>query len=970
MTSDRWEEINRLYNSAVEVEEKERASFLQNACGEDVELRREVESLLAYDQQAQQLLDRPAMQMAAEKLAGEPPSLVGRKLGPYQILGVLGAGGMGEVYKARDTRLNRTVAIKVLPRHLCERAEVRQRFEREARAIAGLNHPNICALHDIGKEEGIDFLVMEYMEGETLSKRLRKGPLPTEKLLRTAVEIATALDQAHRQGVIHRDLKPGNIMLTKQGGKLLDFGLAKQNRPPFTKGDYRGVESGTESESLTEEGMLLGTLEYMAPEQVEGKEADSRTDIFALGVVMYEMATGKKAFEGESKASLAAAILTFEPPPITKIQPMTPPALERVVQRCLAKDPEDRWQTARDLTSELKWIAEAGGTLPATVAGAKPIATKPRRELLYGALAIVFLVAAIVSTVFYLRLAPAPARAIISDILPTEKTQFTFGFRAGGLPVLSPDGTAVAFSAKDANGKTLLWVRSFDSLAAHPLAETEGGAWPFWSADSRRLGFFADGKLKALELSGGPARFVADATMPCFGSWNREGTLLFVPDFSKGLYQMAASGGAPVLVLEVDKSKYQGCFGPRFLPDGKHFLYHAHADNPASSGTYFASLDGKENRLLLKGDEPNATYGSGYLLYVLDKTLMAEAFDPVRGQLEGDAHPVAEQIASDIDGGGFFDVSENGVLIYQADDSLRGKRITWFDRAGKELSAGERGSYDSLRLSPDGAKLAYKAGIPTTDIWVEDLARGVPMRLTNDPGTNYGSPTWSADGSRILFAGDDKGIYQMNSNGAGGKELPLAWKTSEGGWPTSWSPDARFILYVHLPTKSMSIQDVWVLPLVGDRKPRLFVHNAFDGQFSPDGRWVAYTSPESGKPQIYVVPFDATKVLDAEPGAEISLHDRTQISASSGAIARWRGDGKEIFYLLPGGTQMMAAEVDGKGNSFAARKEQALFKLPEGFGWYDVAPDGKRFIMTSQKLNRNTQLTLVQNWTALLGNKP
>src|SRR5262245_13477219 len=563
---NRWHEINRIYDAALEVEEEARPAFLERNCQGDEELRREVESLLAYDKQAQQFIDRPALQLAAEKLSNEPPSLIGRKLGPYQIQVALGAGGMGEVYKAKDTRLNRTVAIKVLPRLLSERTDLRQRLEREARAIAGLNHPNICALHNIGKEEGIDFLVMEYMEGETLSKRLRKGSLPTEKLLRTAVEIATALDQAHRQGVIHRDLKPGNIMLTKQGAKLLDFGLAKQNRPPLTRGDYRGGGSATESESLTEEGTLLGTLEYMAPEQVEGKEADTRTDIFALGVVIYEMATGRKAFDGESKASLASAILTTQPPPITAVQPMTPPALERVVKKCLSKDPEERWQNMADLATQLQWVAEGQeqGTVPAQTE-----APRKKRKQLAWALAAAFLIAAIASVVSYLRLAPAPARPIISEILPPEKTQFNFGWEAGG-PTLSPDGTAVAFPATDANGKQMLWIRPFDSLAAWPLAGTEGGIFPFWSPDSRRLGFFADGKLKTIELSGGSPRSVADAPNPCFASWNREGTLLFVPDWikSKGLYQVAASGGTPVPVLEPDKSKYQFYFGPKFLPDG------------------------------------------------------------------------------------------------------------------------------------------------------------------------------------------------------------------------------------------------------------------------------------------------------------------------------------------------------------------------------------------------------------------
>src|SRR5262245_18642440 len=504
MTPERWQQVDKLFEQALEKEPDRRGPFLDEACVGDAELRQEVESLLAYDRQARQFINQPALQLAAEKVASEPPSLVGRKLGPYQIQSVLGAGGMGEVYKAKDTRLNRSVAIKGLPRYLSERADLRQRFEREARAIAGLNHPNICGLHDLGRGEGIDFLVMEYVEGETLSQRLRKGPLPTEQLLRTAVEIATALDQAHRQGVVHRDLKPGNIMLTKTGAKLLDFGLAKnQALSPLVRSATGGQDAGkpaagTETKSLTEEGMILGTLEYMAPEQVEGKEMDARTDIFAFGVVLYEMATGKKAFEGDSKPSLTAAILTAEPPPIVTVQ-LTPAALDRVVRGCLAKDPEERWQTVRDLTRELKWIAEAGG-IPGEAAGAESaglwsIARGRRRERLAWVLVMVLVAAAILSVERYLHQAGAPARAIFSDILPPEKTQFNFGWEAGG-PTLSPDGTAVAFSAKDANGKTQLWIRSLDLLAARPLAGTEGGIFPFWSPQGRRLGFFADGKLK------------------------------------------------------------------------------------------------------------------------------------------------------------------------------------------------------------------------------------------------------------------------------------------------------------------------------------------------------------------------------------------------------------------------------------------------------------------------------------------
>jgi eukaryotic-like serine/threonine-protein kinase len=981
MASDRWEQISRIYDAALDVAEEERPAFLERNCQGDQELRREVESLLAYDKQAQGFIDRPAMAMTAEKLAGEPPSLIGRQLGHYQIVSVLGAGGMGEVYKAKDARLNRTVAIKVLPRVLSERADLRQRFTREARAIASLSHPNICPLYDIGRQDGVDFLVMEYLEGETLSKRLRNGPLPTEQLLRTAVEIATALDQAHRHGVIHRDLKPGNIMLTKQGAKLLDFGLAKQKHPPLTQASSslsplpRGTTGGqtaTGSESLTEQGMILGTLEYMAPEQVEGKEADTRTDIFAIGVVIYEMATGRKAFEGESKASLTAAILTSEPPSITKVQPMAPPALERVVKRCLAKDPEERWQTARDLASELKWIAEARTTAGVEAAGLKPRVIGRRRELLYGALAIAVFVAAIVGVFSYVRPVRAPGQPIFAEILPPERTQFAFS----RIPALSPDGRTLAFSAADESGKTMVWVRSLDAQSAQPLAGTERAeGFLFWSADGRKLGFFADRKLKTVEVSGGPALPLADAPANAGGSWNREGTLLCVPDISKGLVQVTASGGTPIPVLKVDRSKVSYYAWPKFLPDGKHFLYQATLFDPAYSGIYFASLDGKENRLLLRTNS-NATYASGYLLYLRDTTLMAQALDAERGQLKGEAHPVAQSVASGGYGYSHFDVSESGMLIYRW-VTQQTRRITRFDRAGKELSVIKEvdGFSEDPRFSPDGAKLSFGSwGGTNPGIRVEELDRGVSMRLT---ATANVTPVWSPDGRRILycsFLGKVRpGIYQRNSDGTGGEELFLPAEPSDPSvWPTSWSRDGRFILVVS-GSGWNPIQNLWVLPLAGDGKRRLFVQNAFDGQFSPDGRWVAYTSIESGELQVYVVPFDANAVLNTKPGDVAIPAGKWLISSSGGAIARWRGDGKEIFYRDPGpGKHMWAAEVDGSGSSFKARKAQPLFRVAEWTNTqFDVTPDGKQFVIITQKtIDPNTPLTLVVNWTALLGTKP
>jgi len=550
---------------------------------------------------------------------------------------------------------------------------------------------------------------------------------------------------------------------------------------------------------------------------------------------------------------------------------------------------------------------------------------------------------------------------VISEILLPEKTQLA------GAPVLSPDGTAVAFFAADQSGKNLLWVRSFHSPVARSLAGTEGGASLFWSGNGRALGFFADRQLKIIELSGGPPRVVADAPANGGGSWNRAGTFLFVPDNTKGLYQMAASGGTPVPVLALDLSKYGICGWPKFLPDGKHFLYHAWALEPASSGTYFASLDGKENRLLLK-ERSRATYASGYLLYLRDKTLMAQPFDPERGEFKGDAHPVAERVFVGAGDHDFFDASENGVLIYQEGGSATDRRMTWFDRAGKELGVGEEGNYQQLRLSPDGTRLAFNAGDTTAgfSVWVDELARRVRSVLINHPGYLYGPPVWSPDGSRVLLDGfkGRTGIYLMNSNGAGGTEPLLPGETSDPQlWPTSWSRDGRFILFVRGNAWNTT-QNIWVLPLGVDRKPRLFIENAFDGQFSPDGRWVSYSSIESRKIDVFVVPFEATKLLSTSPAAATIPGGKMQISSRGGFIARWRGDGKEIFYGAS--NQMMAAEVDGRTETFQARKERPLFTLPEGYSWYDVTPNGKRFVMITRKVPPNTPLTLVVNWPGRL----
>ena len=892
----------------------------------------------------------------------------GSKLGPYEILSPLGAGGMGEVYRAHDTRLDRSVAIKVLSAHLSSDPARRQRFEREARAVASLNHPHICVLHDIGTQEGIDFLVLEYLEGETLAHRVERGAMPTQELLKIATEVSDALDKAHRQGVIHRDLKPANIMLTKSGAKLLDFGLAK---PVATPASAALTAMATESRPLTAEGTIVGTFHYMAPEQLEGKEADARSDIFGFGAVLYEMATGKKAFEGKTTASVIAAVLASEPTPISTLQPMTPPALERVVKTCLAKDPEERFQSAHDLNLQLKWIAEA---VSQSGVSAPAVRRDKSREKFAWALAGVLLIVATVGA--YLRLARTPARFIVAEIPPPERAR-----GVGGPPVISPDGSSLAFTAIDQAGKPTLWVRPLGALSAHPLEGTEDAGFPFWSKDGRSLGFVSEDKLKTIDVAGGPATVVADAPSFGGGTWNLNGTILFVPDVRKALYQVAASGGTPIPVLTLDLSKFQYYSWPQFLPDGKHFIYHGTALDPQNTGIYFAALDGKQNRLVLRSDN-RAIFASGFLLYGRGTTLVGQAFDPQGGQLKGEPRPVAERV-SGIAGppSRVFDVSENGILAYQAAAATMGRQLTWFDRSGNKVGAmGEAGGYYDVRLSPDGRRLAFNLGEAKSELYVSELGRGLPMRLTFDPNTDSGVPVWSPDGNKILFCrlqgGKAKaGIYQKPSNGAAAEELLLASDSTDMEvWPNDWSRDGHFLLYSRGDLGNRSQEELWVLPLLGDRNPRLFLRNppaVYDGQFSPDGRWVAYTSKESGRAEVYVAPFDSSRVMGSGNGsAPLTPGGKWQLSTSGGQYPRWRGDGKELFFLAAD-SRVMAAEVDAKGGSFQVGAVQPLFfaafaqdsAIP-----FDVSADGKRFLIVSAP-EQSSAITLLINWPELLKNK-
>ena len=877
----------------------------------------------------------------------------GARLGPYEVLSPIGAGGMGEVYRAKDTRLGRDVAVKVLPAAMSSSPELRQRLDREARTISQLSHPHICTLHDVGHQDGTDYLVMELLEGETLADRLGRGPVPLEQALRIGIEIAGALDAAHRQGIVHRDLKPGNVMLTKSGVKLLDFGLAKLAVPPSHVSQATSLPTALqESQPLTSRGTILGTFQYMAPEQLEGKEADARSDIFAFGCVLYEMLTGQKAFTGKSQASLIGSIMTSEPAPISSIQPMTPPAVDRLVKGCLAKEPEHRWSTAHDVMLQLQWIAEGGSAagLPAPVA-----ARRRSREKLAWGVAAALLVASAALAYGFVRRAPPPPRVVKFEIANPA------GVVTIDAPKISPDGRLLAFNATDANGKTQIWVRPLNALSAQPLPGTEGTRRPFWSPDSRFLGFMADGKLKKIDVTGGPPTKICDAPTGVDGSWSPEGVILLDGTGTDPIYRVSAAGGAPVVAAKIDPARKEIQVGwPEFLPDGRHYIYMATNQKADQSVYRIGSLDSDETKPFAPAQSMLVYARQGYLLYLKDRTLMAQPFDAKAIKTTGEPVPLAEQIGTDSVGLARFSVSRDGVLAYRTGES--GGRLLWMDRSGKDLETlGDPAEYQDPDLSPAGDQLAFdltEMRLGRSALWIRDLSRGVNSRFTFGQDNTF-CPVWSARGDSIVYTSDREGafgIYQKSTSGSGEEKLVL--KSDTLVIPTSFSPDGRFLAYQRQDPKTN--WDVMVLPLSGDPKPVAFRATPFREaapRFSPDGRFVAYTSNESGRNEVYVQSFPG-------PG-------RTwQISTNGGTDSHWRQDGKELYYR-GSDEKLMAVEIRGT-DAFEPGLPQALFqgRVATGAATTKYLPDktGQRFLYVAPLAREAmTPTTVVLNWFAALG---
>jgi Tol biopolymer transport system component len=882
----------------------------------------------------------------------------GARLGPYEILAAIGAGGMGEVYRARDTRLDRTVAIKVLPSEVIADPDRRARFEREAKTIAELNHPHICSLHDVGIANGQRYLVMEFVEGETLATRLARGPLEAPAALALAMQLGDALEQAHRHAVVHRDLKPSNIMLTGPKGahaKLLDFGLAKT---AATAGHLS--ELPTRADSLTDKGVIVGTFQYMAPEQLEGKPVDARTDIFAFGAVLYEMLTGQRAFRGESRASLISAILTADPPPVSSLLPLAPPALDRTIHKCLAKDPGDRWQCAGDLVSVIRWIAEGGS--PASAPGVTAARKRTGARILWAAVAMLGLALTASLAVIWTHLREAPAARPPVRFRVAPPAPYVMDFQ---VPALSPDGTRLAFTGHLPGEPPVLFVRAFETAEARVVPETAGASSPFWSPDGRQVGFFSEGKLRRVALAGGSPVTLADGS--CCGTWGGDGEILFT-SFGPNTYRsvvmrLSSDGGVASPVLSPDRARGEiGHRWPVFLPDSRHFLYFVNSVRADVQGIYIASL-GSAQSTRVKPAAANVVFvPPGLLVYRSGGRLLAQAFDWKQSRLGGEVMQVSDSV-----GGRGMPGSESDAFFCARRDTLAffpgtamPNVLAWLDRNGNRVSAvGGPGDYYSPAISPDGRTVAVGRRDPTTqtrDIWLIDLERGTQSRFTSDPADDV-NPTWSPDGRRIAFSSARKGprdIYVKAANGIG--EEQLLFSSAGDKNMECWSPDGRLLLFNTVGAAGQ--QQIWALPLEGERKPYAVLSGTALMQassLSPDGKFVAYCSDESDRAEVFLQSFP--------PG-----RDRWQVSTTGGSSPQWRADGKELFYRQD--ERLMAVEIKTSAAGLVPGVPHQLFEAPFIAGarnQFVPSSDGKTFLAVLRvEQVSSPSITVELNWMSRL----
>jgi len=898
----------------------------------------------------------------------------GTKLGSYEVVAPIGAGGMGEVYRARDAKLGRDVALKVLPEAFARDAERMARFQREAKVLASLNHPNIATIHGLEDSGSTHALVMELVEGPTLADRIRSGPISIDEALRIAKQMCEAIEYAHERGIVHRDLKPANVKVTGDDAvKILDFGLAKA-----LEGDASSIDiatSPTISRMATQAGVLLGTAAYMSPEQAKGRAVDRRADIWGFGCVLYEMLTGKMAFRGESVTDTLAAVIK-EDPDWSLLPPATPIRVRVLLQRCLQKDPKQRLQAIGDARISLDEVL-SGAPDPALAGAAGIFAPLWRRALPWSVACIAVLAALALAFVHFREKPPAPGEPMRFHMSPPDKTTFALS------PwfVLSPDGRQLAFDTVGTGGVSSLWIRSLDSLEARPVPNVETGLF-FWSPDSRYIAFDGGGKLEKVDISGGPPQVLCDIKGNAVGgSWNRDGVIIF-PQAPGALMRVSADGGSPSPLTTLDPSRgdLTDAF-PSFLPDGRHFIFLRTSSKPENSGIYVGSLDAKPEAQATKkllADNTLAVYvpssdsGAGQLLFLRGSVLLAQPFDARRLELTGEPVAIDEQVSV-----ARFSASV-GLLVYLAGASLNFSnptgviqgQLTWFDREGKVLGTfGDPGLYRTLAISPDGKRVAFERADPQNaqirNIWLYEFSRGVATRFTFSPASDTG-PVWSPDGSRIAFAssrGGQFGLYQKASNLAGEDEL--LFKSSDFKIPSSWSPDGSALLYYFAGRSS----ELWALPLGGgaaERKPARVASSEFDeamGRFSPDGRWVAYQSNESGKDEIYVRPFDTSSAAGPSSTTSTPLTGKWLVSNGGGDSPLWRGDGKELYYLSPDGMAMAVAV--NTGGVFQAGVPKPLFKVPASLIFWDVSADGRRFLLPAPSgASAATPFTVLLNWQA------